>query len=123
MRDKNSSTFYYSLAFKQRVVAEFERGGMSKEALAAKHGIKGHTTLLKWCRRYGKLCYDERDIIQLGRTIMDPAQRKIKELEAKLAYTQAALRTAELGLIAYDKLIEIAEKKHGISLKKGVAKQ
>lgn len=105
----------YSEGFKKSVVQEYERGFLNKDQLQAKYGLGGNSTVLKWCRKYGKLHYPEKGA--LGRPMKDPQKQRIKDLEKQLA-------EAKLKLVAYEKLIEIAEKEDGVSiLKKDGAKQ
>lgn len=105
----------YSESFKKKVVQEFERGILNKDELQAKYGIGGNSRILQWCRKYGKLHYPEKGA--LGRPMKDPQKQRIKDLEKQL-------EEAKLKLVAYEKLIEIAEKEDGISiLKKDDAKQ
>jgi transposase len=105
----------YSEAFRRSVVAEYERGLLNKDQIQAKYGIQGNSRVLEWCRRYGKLHYPKAGV--LGRPMKDPQKQRIKDLEKQLA-------DAKLKLVAYEKLIEIAEQEEGISiLKKDEAKQ
>ena len=105
----------FSVAFKKKVVAEFERGFLNKDQLQAKYGLRGNSTVLKWCRKYGKLHYAQKG--ELGRPMKDPQKQRIKDLEKQLA-------DAKLQIEAYQKLIEISEAEEKISiLKKDVAKQ
>jgi len=106
----------YSESFKRMVVAEFERGPLNKDQLQEKYGIGGNSRILVWCRRYGKLHYPEKGIIN-GRPMKDPQKQRIKELEQQL-------KMEKLKVLAYQKLIEITEQEEGISiLKKDVTKQ
>jgi transposase-like protein len=106
----------YSDAFKRKVVAEYERGILNKDELQRKYGIGGNSRVLEWCRRFGKLHYPEEGITT-GRPMKDPQKQRIKELEKQL-------EVAKLKVLAYEKLIEIAEREEGISiLKKDAAKQ
>lgn len=105
----------YSESFKQAVVAEYETGLLNKDQIQAKYAIGGNSRVLEWCRKYGKLHYPEKG--NLGRPMKDPQKKRIKELEKQLA-------DEKLKVLAYQKLISIAEKEEGISiLKKDVAKQ
>ena len=105
----------YSEAFKRAVVCEYERGLLNKDQIQLKYGIGGNSRVLTWCRKYGKLHYPKAGA--LGRPMKDPQKQRIKDLEKQLA-------DAKLKLVAYEKLITIAEKEEGISiLKKGEAKQ
>lgn len=105
----------YSEAFKRAVVAEFEKGILNKDQIRSKYGIRGKSIVLEWCRKYGKLPYVKSS--NIGRPMKDPQKQRIKELEKQL-------EDARLKVLAYEKLISIAEKEEGISiLKKDAAKQ
>lgn len=106
----------YSDAFKKMVVQEYEKGILNKDQLQLKYAIGGNSCVLSWCRKFGKLHYQEKGI-NIGRPMKDPQKQRIKELEKQLA-------EEKLKVIAYEKLIEIAEREEGISiLKKDAAKQ
>lgn len=90
----------YSEAFKQAVVREYERGILNKDEIIRKYGIGGHTRVLEWCWKYGKLHYPK--IGSTGRPMKDPQKQRIKELEKQL-------EAANLKILAYEKLISIAE--------------
>jgi transposase len=92
---------YYSESFKKQVVREFEQGLLNKDQLQRKYGVKGNSTVLKWCRKYGKFAYNTPT--KNGRPMKDPQKQRIKELEKKL-------KAAELKLKVYDKLIEITNR-------------
>ena len=91
----------FSETFKRQVVREFEQGLLNKDQLQLKYGIGGNSTVLKWCRKYGKFAYNSPT--QNGRPMKDPQKQRIKELEKKL-------KAAELKLKVYDKLIEITNR-------------
>src|SRR5215203_6142243 len=91
----------FSEAFKRQVVREFEQGLLNKDQLHLKYGLGGNSTVLKWCRKYGRFAYPKQT--SLGRPMKDPQQQRIKELEAKL-------KAAELKLKVYDKLIEVTNR-------------
>ena len=94
-------TPHYGEAFKKQVVREFEQGLLNKDQLQVKYGIRGNSTVLKWCRKYGKFAYTSP--MANGRPIKDPQKQRIKELEKKL-------KAAELKLKVYDKLIEVTNR-------------
>lgn len=91
----------YSESFKKQVVREFEQGLLNKDQLQHRYGLGGNSTVLKWCRKYGKFAYNTPT--QNGRPMKDPQKQRIKELEKKL-------KAAELKLKVYDKLIEITHR-------------
>ena len=105
----------YSEAFKQTVDREYERGILNKDQIQIKYGIGGNSSVLEWCRKYGKLHYPKKGF--LGRPMKDPQKQRIRELEKQL-------EEVKLKVLAYEKLISNAEQAEGISiLKKDEAKQ
>jgi len=91
----------FSEAFKRQIVREFEQGLLNKDQLKEKYGLGGKSTVLKWCRKYGKFAYATPT--KNGRPMKDPQKQRIKELEKKL-------KAAELKLKVYDKLIEVTNR-------------
>jgi len=105
----------YSESFKMAIVKEYESGNLNKDQIKAKYGIGGKSAILDWCRKYGKLHYPLTG--NKGRPMKDPQKQRIKDLEKQL-------EEARLKVLAYEKLISIAEREEGISiLKKDAAKQ
>jgi transposase len=94
-------TPHYSESFKKQIVREFEQGFLNKDQLQRKYGLGGKSTVLSWCRKYGKFAYHSPT--STGRPMKDPQKHRIKELEKKL-------KAAELKLRVYDKLIEITNR-------------
>ena len=90
----------FSEAFKKEVVRDYEQGILNKDQIQIKYGLGGNSTVLKWCRKYGKFDYPKGKSI--GRPMKDPQQR-IKELEAKL-------KESELKVKVYEKLIEVTNR-------------
>ena len=102
----------YSQAFKVQVVREYERGLCTKDDLMNKYSIGGHSTVLQWCRKYGKLYYSKTKVP--GRPMKDPQKQRIKELEQDL-------KEARQTILVYEKLIEIAKRESGIDVIKNIA--
>jgi transposase-like protein len=48
----------FSEAFKKQLVREFEQGLLNKDQLRIKYGLGGNSTILRWCRKYGKFAYN-----------------------------------------------------------------
>jgi transposase len=102
----------YSEAFKRQVVREYERGGYSKDDLMAKYQIGGNSSVLQWCRKYGRLHYPKN--YSIGRPLKDPQQRRIKELEHEL-------KEVKEKLMVYEKLMEITNRELGEDVRKNIA--
>lgn len=101
----------YSAAFRRQVVREYEQGGVTKDALMEKYHIGGKSTVLQWCRKYGRLAYPSTGT--RGRPLSDPQQRRIKELERKLKDSQEKI-------LVYEKLIEITNRELGEDVRKKI---
>jgi transposase len=101
----------YSQAFKCKVVREYELGYMTKDALMRKYQIGGHSQILRWCQKYGKLYYPK--TTAPGRPMKDPQKQRIRELEYEL-------KEAREKIIVYEKLIEVTKRETGIDIRKNI---
>ncbi len=101
----------YSQAFKLQVVREYERGNHTKDSLMSKYQIGGHSTVLQWCRKYGKLYYSKKTLP--GRPLKDPQKQRIKELEYEL-------KQAREKILVYEKLLEVTKRETGIDVRKNI---
>lgn len=111
METKKPTPFprHYSEAFKIKVVREYEHGNYTKDDLMRKYQLGGHSMVLEWCRKYGKLYYPRQTLP--GRPMKDPEKQRIKELEYEL-------KKAKERLVIYEKLIEVAKRESGIDILK-----
>jgi transposase len=103
---KKGESMPYTEKFKLELVAEYEAGGISMEALKRKYGIGGNTTVAKWIKRYGKEGAGAISII----TKIDEHIEKTELIEE--------LEAARLKIAALEALVEISSKRTGINLKK-----
>ena len=101
----------FSEAFKKEVVRDYERGVLNKDQIQIKYGLGGNSTVLKWCRKYGKFAYPKNNTI--GRPMKDPLQQRIKELEEKL-------KASELKVKVYEKLIEVTNRELNVDVVKKI---
>jgi len=108
---RSPSETRYSLAFKLKVVREYEIGYHTKDSLMNKYQIGGHSTVLQWCRKYGKLYYSKTTMP--GRQLKDPQKQRIKELEYEL-------KKAREKILVYEKLIEVTKRETGIDVRKNI---
>jgi transposase len=92
--------------FKRKVVKEYERGGVTKEQLRRKYGIRGKSAILQWCRLFGTKDYGQKEvIIEQPPVIVDQSlQQALADAQLRIAYLEA--------------VIELANEKHGLNLKK-----
>lgn len=104
----------YPESFRIKVVREVESGLYSKDEARRKHGIGGKTTVLYWCRKYGRKDYPYMpDNKKRSLRVVDDKDNRIAELGARLAQQ-------ELAIDALEALIEVANEMYGTDLKKKV---
>ena len=96
----------YSLAFKLKVIYEIESGQIGIEAARRKYSVLGHSTILKWLRKHGRLgWYKGADMKELT------PQKRIKQLERELQRLRSDKEILEIAL-------DVAKKDLGIDIRK-----
>lgn len=109
---------HYSEEFKLKVVHEVLRGEISKEACRERYGIKGHSTVLKWIRKFGL----SKESIKMGQK--KKKTRRPTDLKAEIRLLKKELSYEKLKSEALSEMIDIAEEELKISIrKKSGAKQ
>lgn len=106
--------YQYSMAFKQKVVGEIERGERSIEESRRIYGIGGGETIQKWLKKFGKNYL----LAKVVRIEMRDEKDRIKELEREKRELESALAQSQLKIISLEGYVEIAKEKYGIDLKK-----
>ena|ERR1700741_3116406 len=100
----------YSESFKLKVVAEYEKGGISVVKLQEKYKIPGNSTISKWVKKYGASGLGSINLVK------DPTVRideKLKNIALK-----DELELARIKIAALEALVEASSKHTGIDLKK-----
>ncbi len=112
---KLGSRTYRSDSEKLRIVQEVISGKLSKESAQRKYGIKGNSAITNWMRSFG---------------IKEPLKVKVymeeehqndqtnEGLSARVKELEEALKWAELKSEAYSKMIDIAEEKFSVKIRK-----
>jgi transposase-like protein len=103
----------YSMAFKRHVVSEYETGKSVYE-LQKRYGIGGNGTVERWVRQYGR----EGLRHKLMHIQHPDEQDRVKELEARVKELESALAQVTLDRLMYQAMVEVAEREHGLDLKK-----
>jgi len=113
-QEKPTTGTEYPEDFKIKVVREVESGLFSQIEAKRKYGIGGKSTVLYWLRQYGREDYPYM-AAKKKRKIkpLDNKDKRIAELEAKLAQKEVAIGALEA-------LIEVANEMYGTDLKKKV---
>ena len=104
---------------KDLAVLEFLKGEMSPSELVEKYHISSEQILYSWVGRY----LSETRLLSLqGETIEDMANKskddQIRELKAALKKAQKEAELEKLRAKAYDKMIDLAEERFNIPIRK-----
>ena len=105
--------------FKYQVVQEYLNSDFSQQELMDKYSIKGHSSITRWMCKFGLI--DEPVKRQMHHTTMKNGRKKTPEelaLEAKVKELEEALEYERLRSLALDTMIDIAEEKLKISIRK-----
>lgn len=107
----------YTESFKVFLVEEVESGRITQAEAKRKYDILGHSTILKWCRKYGKLQYPSTE--ERGKTV-----NKIKKsydtlrLENEIKALKQELEDTRFKNVVLETMVDIAEKEFGIPIRK-----
>lgn len=103
----------YSESFKKNVVRQVESGKLSKDGAKDKYNIGGKSTVLNWCRKYGKSTSFIRSRYNMAKdkTAEAAYKKRIKELES-------ALSTSNLRSTYLECVLEAIEEEYGVNLVK-----
>ncbi len=113
-RDKRG---YFPEEFRRWAVTKVESGELSVEEINRDYGIQGHSTVVKWCRRYGTKQYPvgpQRASAERA----SPEERKIHVLRSQVKVLERELKEARLKQATLESLVEVAEQRYGIVVKK-----
>lgn len=112
---------YYSRSFKQKVVTEYIETDISQRELRMKYDIRAVHSIQRW---YNDFKSSKSEFKAESPTLDEMKSKKERELLKRIAELERALENAELTSVAYQKLVENAEKELGFSLpKKSSTKQ
>ena len=102
---------YYSESLKREVIFLVQSGQTSKEEARRKYGIKGHSTILKWIRKFEESDPQFQSLMDYSKSDKKDLIKRIKELERKL-------EDEEIRSFGYSKMIDIAEERLKVPIRK-----
>lgn len=119
--EKVSRTSYnrYSVAFKMKVVEEVENGIISAEAARKLYKIPGKASIAEWIEKYG---INQR-INKAVYIMTNEEQIELLKLRKENKTLQRSLEDSQLKNLAVESLIEIANEKYNLDLKKNFGTQ
>lgn len=105
----------YSEFFRRQVVEDVETGVLTESEAARRYGILGHSTILKWCRKYGRKKYP---LIPRELRPMSKEKQEIALLRKELAMLKKELSDEKMKNVVYETMIDIADETFGIDIRK-----
>ena len=104
----------YSPAFKRKIVEEIESGKFTVGEVRRIYDIKGAETINRWLKNLGR----EHLLNRVIRVEMKDEKDKLKELERQKRELESALAQAHLKILSLETMIDIAEERFDIKIKK-----
>ena len=119
MAKQQRTTLRYSISFKQKVVKEIEKEGLSPGEAMRRYGITGGGTIRNWLIQFGK-----NDLLnKVVRIEMKGEKDRVKELELEIRKLKIALADATLAKGALETLIEMVDEHYQTDVKKNLGQQ
>jgi transposase-like protein len=104
----------YSEAFKLFIVNEIELGRITPAEVQRKYDIHGHSTVSKWCRKYGSIKGSTKKRVP----IMNDESHEIIRLQNEIKALKQELEDSRMKSVVMETFVDIAEKELGFSLRK-----
>lgn len=114
MKECNGRGFTES--FKRHVVIEVERGEITQCEAGRKYGILGHSTILKWCRKYG--AYSHSGSNRQSRSVMTDDKRELLFLRNENKLLKQQLKESQFREVVLETLVEVAEEELQVPIRK-----
>ena len=113
---KEGLSINFTEAFKLHVVEEVESGRITQSDAGRKYGILGHSTILKWCRKYGRHT-SQRSTRNTGMR-MDKKENELLLLQNEIKALKQELEDARLKNVVLETLVDVAERELAIPIRK-----
>ena len=114
MKEDRSARF--TEAFKRHMVREVESGRISQSEASRRYGIMGHSTILKWCRKYGRL--PSHRGTRKGSMRMEEKEIELLRLRNENKALKQELEEARFKAVVLETLVDVAERELGIPIRK-----
>ena len=109
----------YSESFKIHVVQEIESGKLNVSEANRKYNILGHSTILKWRRKYGSLSFEKSGITRKKAfCYMNKEDYEILRLKNEIESLKSELEDSRMKNVVLETMVDIAEKEFKIPIRK-----
>ena len=105
----------FTEALKLHVVREVESGRISSSEANRRYGILGHSTILKWCRKYGRLPWVP---LKGNKGLMDEKDIELLRLKNEIKELKRELENARMKNVVMETLVDVAERELKVPIRK-----
>ena len=102
----------YTESFKRHVVQEVESGRITQCQAGRRYGILGHSTILKWCKKYGKTPKIS------GAGVMHDNKFELLRQANEIKALKQELKEAKFKNLVLETLVDIAERELHVPIRK-----
>ena len=113
---KESMCVGFTEAFKLHVVEEVESGRITQSDAGRKYGILGHSTILKWCRKYGR--HTSQRSTRNTEMRMDKKENELLLLQNEIKALKQELEDARFKNVVWETLVDVADRELQIPIRK-----
>jgi transposase-like protein len=106
----------YTEAFKVQIVREVEDGKITRVEANRRYGILGHSTILKWCRKYGRLRFTRKRGTE--KMVMEEKDIELLQLQNEVRELKRELEAARIKNVVLETLVDVAERELQIPIRK-----
>ena len=104
----------YNESFKIYVIKEIRAGKFTPAEAERHYGIKGHSTVNKWLKKYSKDGLNRKRVIER----LEREETKVEKLEKRIRELEKALSDSFIENRVNKELVKLAKIHYGIDLKK-----
>ncbi len=101
-------------SFKRLVIKEINEGKFTPAEAERHYGIKGHSTVNKWLKKYSKEGLNRKKVIER----LEKEETKVEKLEHRIRELEKALSDSMIENLVNKELVKLAKIHYGIDLKK-----
>jgi len=111
---------YYPEELKLEVISKVQSNQITQAEAMRQYDIRGHSTILKWIKKYGYLQEEELTRSKEMKNKQEEQANRIRKLEKLLADKELELSDVKLKSKILEKIIDLAEQDMNIKIKKNI---
>ena len=113
---KEVPRYRFSESFKVHVVTEVESGRLRQSEAMRKYDILGHSTILKWCRKYGHSTPQQ--VRRTSGASMNKKDIEVLRMQNEIKALKHELEDARFKNVVLETLVDVAERELSVPIRK-----